>query len=493
MMWNVPQEGVKVELGSLISHIRVSAMPEDLPVGTWFIGLEDIASQEGQIVNLSHVSDVRSRVFQFQNGDVLYGRLRPYLKKAAVADFDGSASGEIIVLRCSEKILPRYLLVLLLSQDFTQFVNALTKGDRPRTSFATISSYQLDLPSLEVQADVCARDSRLVTAVSKLAEARVRLECAAALLMDTMRSRLIWSTSEEAGLVPLASLVEAIDYGTSQKCTYNSVGIPVLRIPNISSFGEIDAKDLKYAPMNRQEVERYHLKTGDILLIRSNGSLSLVGRAAKVGKDHEGYAFAGYLLRMSPRNGVLSDYLLELLRSAPFVQMVKTAARSSTGINNLSAGRLAAFRVPLLPIKRQEQIVDTLARLQSAVATSTGDLMQVWSSAKALQETARSGWVGHIVSQTSEKLINTTRERRVEPDYVDGEGLQMDKDVETTVLHRLDAMPSRASSFETLSNGLKFDYDALRDAVYKLLSAKPPGLEQVFDKRTRSIILRRPK
>lgn len=491
MMWNAPQENVKVELGSLVTHIRVSAMPGDLPVDTWFIGLEDIASQEGQIVNLSHVSDVRSRVFQFQNGDVLYGRLRPYLKKAAVADFDGSASGEIIVLRCSERILPRYLLVLLLSQDFTQFVNALTKGDRPRTSFATVSSYQLDLPSLEDQAEVCARDSRLVTAVSKLAEARVRLECAAALLMDTMRSRLIWE--KKAELVPLASLVESIDYGTSQKCTYSSVGIPVLRIPNISSSGEIDAKDLKYAPMNQQEIERYRLKTGDILLIRSNGSLSLVGRAAKVSEEHEGHAFAGYLLRMRPQNGVLSDYLLELLRSAPFVQLVKTAARSSTGINNLSAGRLAAFRVPVLPIKRQAQIVDTLARLQSAVVSSTGDLMQVLASAKALQETARSGWAGHIVSQTSEKLINTTREKRVETGYVDGEVLQMDKDIETTVLHRLDAMPSQACSFETLYDGLKADYDVLRDAVFKLLSAKPPGLEQVFDKRTRSIILRRPK
>ncbi len=488
-----PHVVAKVELGEVVSQIRVSAIPGELPAETPFIGLEDIAPQEGQIISLSQVSRVRSRVSQFRDGDVLYGRLRPYLRKAAVADFDGSASGEIIVIRCSERILPRYLLTLLLSEDFTQFVNARSKGDRPRTSFATIASYQLDLLSIEAQSDICDRDSRLVATVSKLAEAQVRLECAAASLMDTMRSRLIWD-AEEAKLVPLADLVESIDYGTTHKSTYAGVGTPVLRIPNIGPSGEIDVRDLKYASLSRREAEQYRLKAGDILLIRSNGSLSLVGRAAKATRDHEDCAFAGYLLRMRPKNGVMSDYLLELVRSTPFRRLVETAARSTTGINNLSASRLAAFSVPLLPLKRQDRVTDTLARLQRVVTSSSKDLRQVWSSAKALHEAARRGWLGHTASQVPERLINTTREEpRIKSDHVEAGNLSMDEDIETVVLRRLEAMPFRASSFETLSEGLQADYDALRDAVFKLLAMEPPRLVQVFDEQSRSIILRLPE
>lgn len=487
-----PDEGGKIRLSTVVSHVRTSAMPDDLPVGTHFIGLEDVASQEGHLVNLSDVAAVRSRVFLFQSGDVLYGRLRPYLRKAAVADFDGSASGEIIVLRCSERILPRYLLILLLSEDFTQFVNARTKGDRPRTSFGIIASYEVELPSLDAQAEVCIRENRMVAAVARLSAALADHERTVASLLETTRSKLIWDASAMKDQVPLADLLESIDYGTSKKSTAGGVGTPVLRIPNIGSSGEIDGRDLKYTSLNRTEVERYRLRAGDLLLIRSNGSVALVGRAAKVGKDHEDHAFAGYLLRLRPRDGVLSDYLLELVRSSPFRRMVEAAARSSTGINNLSAGRLAAFPVPAPSIGRQVFIVDTLSRLQGAVASSSEVLIQVWSSAKALQKTSRQGWLGHGALQLSKNLTGTPPQDGGKPDHLDP-GDQMDEDVEVGLWRRVDALPPAGGSFATVSDGIRADYDALRDAVFKLLSAEPPGLEQVFDERSRAIVLRRPK
>ncbi|WP_145956414.1 restriction endonuclease subunit S [Burkholderia pseudomallei] len=493
MIQIAPKESVKVELGAVVSQIRTTAMPSDLPADTWFIGLEDISPHEGQIANLSHVSDVRSRVFQFQNGDVLYGRLRPYLRKAAVADFDGSASGEIIVLRCSEKILPRYLLILMLSENFTQFVNERVKGDRPRTSFATIANYQFDLPPVEAQAEICERDSRLVAAMSKLAEARSESEQAAISLLDAMRSRLIWQEDGSKELVPLSELVDAIEYGTTEKSDYGGVGTPVLRIPNISPSGEIDSKDLKYAPLNRRDIERYRLNVGDLLLIRSNGSLSLVGRAAKVDRDHEGYAFAGYLLRLRPRNGVSSDYLLELVRSSAFKRMVEKAARSSTGINNLSAGRLGAFVVPLLPLKQQKRVVDTLTRMQRAVDSSSRELTQTWSCSKALLEIARSGWLGQGTPQAVELVVSETRKESLQHDNVETGDLPMDSDIEGMVLRCVEAMPVQASGFEALFSQMHADYDLVRDVVFKMLSEKPPRLVQVFDEQHQSIILRRPE
>ena len=68
----------------------------------------------------------------------------------------------------------------------------------------------------------------------------------------------------------------------------------------------------------------------------------------------------------------------------------------------------------------------------------------------------------------------------------------MSDDAETALLEHLDKTPSGAGGFEALSDGLRADYDTLRDAVFKLLSSKPPKLEQIFDSGIGSMVLRRP-
>lgn len=484
-------EPIQIELGDLVQHIRSSAIPNDLPPTTRFVGLENIAANEGEFLELSTTSEVRSRVFCFQAEDVLYGRLRPYQRKSAVASFDGFASGEVIILRCSERILPRYLRIVFLSENFTRYVNARVKGDRPRASFATIASYRIDLPSLETQQEICARDSRLHDAVRRLGEATATVGRTTDFVLSQMRSRLLWGSDPDETLVPLADMVESIDYGTSQKSTYGASGTPVLRIPNIASSGVIDAADLKYSPLTPHELERSQLELGDILLVRSNGSLALVGRAAKVGTEHVGYAFAGYLLRMRPKAGVSSDYLLQVVRSDAFQRLVAAASRSSTGINNLSAGRLGAFVVPRLDAEGQRRAVEILGRLQDSAASSSGHVRQAWTQAKILHEVARRGWLGHPSPSASDEIAPDGAQIAA-PDQLKNEGQQVQRDIQTIVLEKLDGTVGGQASFETLFDGVSSDYDVARDVIFGLLGATPPILTQAFDQPSRSIVLRRP-
>lgn len=79
--------------------------------------------------------------------------------------------------------------------------------------------------------------------------------------------------------VKLGSLIDDPAYGTSAKCNYDSGGMGVLRIPNIVN-GMIDDRDLKYASFGEGEVDNLRLEEGDLLTIRSNGSISLVGGCA---------------------------------------------------------------------------------------------------------------------------------------------------------------------------------------------------------------------
>lgn len=483
----------QVELRDLVQQIRSSTVPEDLPPTTRFVGLENIAAHEGEFLELAATSEVRSRVFRFQSGDVLYGRLRPYQRKAAVASFDGYASGEVIVLRCSVRILPRYLRMVLLSENFRQFISARVKGDRPRASFESVASYRIDLPSLETQEEICARDSQLHDAVRQLGEAAANVDRITDAILSQVRSQLIWGSVPNSALVPLVDLVESIDYGTSRKSTYNGSGTPVLRIPNITTYGVIDSTDLKYSPLDPRELERSRVEIGDILLVRSNGSLALVGRAAQVDPDHEGYAFAGYLLRMRPKLDVSSDYLLQVVRSAAFQRLVAAASRSSTGINNLSAGRLSDFAVPRLDAERQLQVVELLGRLEAFVESSSARVRQAWIQAKMLHDTARRSWLGHPTPAVAGEPIHAVRANVAAPNPLKAEGPLMHSDIQAVMLEKLDGTSDRTASFETLFDGLSVDYDVARDVVFKLLAAKPPVLMQIFDLHSRSIVLRRSK
>jgi type I restriction enzyme, S subunit len=149
-------------------------------------------------------------------------------------------------------------------------------------------------------------------------------------------------------------------YGTSKKCDYNINGIGVLRIPNISD-GLINDSDLKFAQFNSTEIENYRLKTGDILTIRSNGSVDLVGKCALVSSKDEKYLYAGYLIRLRPRSPLInSKYLLNCLSSIDLRYQIESKAKSTSGVNNINSGELQSLIIPLCSLPEQQAIVQEI-------------------------------------------------------------------------------------------------------------------------------------
>lgn len=97
--------------------------------------------------------------------------------------------------------------------------------------------------------------------------------------------------------VSLGEIAFGFRYGTSVKCSYEPTGQPVLRIPNIDN-GRISIEGLKFGPLSAREAKDLQLQLGDILMVRSNGSLNLVGRPALVEAHAVGFCYAGYLVRV---------------------------------------------------------------------------------------------------------------------------------------------------------------------------------------------------
>jgi type I restriction enzyme S subunit len=157
--------------------------------------------------------------------------------------------------------------------------------------------------------------------------------------------------------IKLGSAIENPSYGTSKKCSYESGGLGVLRIPNVVN-GAIDAADLKFAEFSKDEVASYELKAGDLLMIRSNGSVSIVGRCALIEPKHTGFLYAGYLIRLRPITSLIDPLFLRTqLASLKLRSQIEFSAKSTSGVNNINSKEIQRLGIALPSLPEQREIV----------------------------------------------------------------------------------------------------------------------------------------
>ena len=168
------------KLGEVAKNKSKKVTPADYPDAK-FVGMDCIEPHTLKPKFTYKFGDFKSAGNYFEMGQVLYGRMRPYLNKVYKAEYEGACSGEFIVLQCSEKLYPNLLSYILHSKDFVSYANHKTNGDRPRISYEEISDYPIALgPLHEQQAIVAILESKLticdkieetITASLKQAEA----------------------------------------------------------------------------------------------------------------------------------------------------------------------------------------------------------------------------------------------------------------------------------------------------------------------------------
>lgn len=183
--------------------------------------------------------------------------------------------------------------------------------------------------------------------------------------------------------VELGALLEDVRYGTSAKCDADEVsGLPVLRIPNVLG-GRINLTDLKFATLPEAEQRRLALREGDIVVVRTNGNPSYVGRSAIVRQTEGVLLYASYLirLRLNP-DRAWAPFIDAALKSSELREALLRSATTSAGNYNINSESLRKLVVPLPPLDEQRRISDVL---DATGAASDINL----KSRSASQDTAR--------------------------------------------------------------------------------------------------------
>lgn len=139
--------GETTTLGDIGDEIRRTVSPGSVADGTAYIGLEHMPRGRIVLDAWGTSAEVNSTKHEFQRGDLLFGKLRPYFRKAGVALTDGICSSDIVVVRPKFDNYYGTLLGTLASRDFVDAVSAGANGTRmPRTNWHDMARYPV--PSL---------------------------------------------------------------------------------------------------------------------------------------------------------------------------------------------------------------------------------------------------------------------------------------------------------------------------------------------------------
>jgi type I restriction enzyme, S subunit len=193
-------------LQTRLEEITFPDRPRELPSAypaLQFVGMENVEAHSMRLLGAVPAATMKSAAVHFREGDVLYGRLRPYLNKVLKGTTEGLCSAEFIVFADYGYINPSWLAYRLNSSDFVSFAAHLNEGDRPRVDYDQISPFEIDLPPRPEQdrivAEIEKQFTRLDDAVAALKRVQANLKrYRASVLKAACEGRLVPTEAELA-------------------------------------------------------------------------------------------------------------------------------------------------------------------------------------------------------------------------------------------------------------------------------------------------------
>lgn len=336
-------------LGDVAREIK-QKVPVDQELPT--VGLEHLDPGE---VELAHWDEGVETTFTkaFSKGQVLFGRRRAYLRKAAVAPFDGICSGDITVIAPKDNLSPRLLPFII--QNDALFEHAVTNSAgslSPRVKWQSLSQFEFELPSIAKQEDLA---DILWTAQETRSHNRQLLTACD----DVVKSQFV-EMFDKPG-IPIKHLEDIADIQggitKNKKREAMKLQLPYLRVANILP-NELDLTEVKTIGLTEQEYEAVRLISGDLLIVEGNGSDTQIGRSAIWNGQIDPCVHQNHLIRVRLRDEALPLYVQTFLSSSEGRRQIMAKAVNTSGLHTLSTRKIRSIEIPVPPFSLQREFAD---------------------------------------------------------------------------------------------------------------------------------------
>jgi type I restriction enzyme S subunit len=142
--------GVKA-LGEIAEQVRRSVKPEQFDLDTPYVGLEHIPRRSIALADWGSVEEVQSSKLAFRKGEILFGKIRPYFHKVAVAPIDGLCSSDTIVIAPMVSEHFPSVLCTVSSDEFVDHATQTSQGTKmPRADWSVLVEYPVIIPQQKV-------------------------------------------------------------------------------------------------------------------------------------------------------------------------------------------------------------------------------------------------------------------------------------------------------------------------------------------------------
>lgn len=409
-MSELPAGWLALKLGDVVDYAsNTTVHPKAMQPDAWLLELEDIERDSSRLLSHATVEDRKPQSAKnaFQAGDVLYGKLRPYLNKVIRANRNGYCSSEIIPIKPNQ-LDGSYLFHYLKSPHFLAYVRTVTHGVRmPRLGTHQARSAPFPLPPFEEQKRIAQKLDALLAQVDTL---KARIDAIPALVAQVRRSTLALVTvgTSSASATESATAVDPTDYNhraqitlgdevlelppgwtsaplgslidSSRKLCYGVVqpgpevesGIEMIRVCDING-GKIAWGELRRISQEvDNEYRRSRVAPGDILL----SVVGSIGRAAIVRESRPANIARAVARVAADRSRVSSEWLCLWLTS-PRVQWWLLSSSKEVARKTLNLKELSELPVPVPPkevqdatVRRVEQLFAFADQLEARVSAT---------------------------------------------------------------------------------------------------------------------------
>lgn len=416
--FDIPESWIWVRLGDCSSYsqrkekVNASAITPDM----WSLDLEDIEKETGRIVYRCTTSErtIAGDKLCFHKGQVLYSKLRPYLKKVLVAPDDGICSSEMVPFTPYGNIDSQFLVYVLTCPHVDYVINSVSYGVKmPRVGTETMTNLLIPLPPLAEQKRIVAKIEELLPLIDRYEQAWSRLEdfnkrfpvdMQKSILQMAIQGQLVPQLPEEGTGEELFQQIQAekqhlIKAGTIKKerplpeitedeipfdipeswrwiklgevasvlggkripagrtLTTDNTGYKYIRVSDMKN-GSVLTDNLLYVPTDiYPSISRYVIHKEDVYITVAG----TIGRVGKIPPEIDGANLTENADRLVFQI-IDQDWLIKCLESS-LVQQQIIDATTKVGQPKLAIKRIQELLIPLPPLAEQKRIVEKLEQL----------------------------------------------------------------------------------------------------------------------------------
>jgi len=357
---------------------------------TPYVGLEHLAQGFPAFVGRGNESEVRSSKTAFKVGDILFGKLRPYLRKGAQADFAGVCSTDILAFRAKSPCASEFLKFLIHSDEFVAHAKSTTSGvQHPRTSWPSLREFRLSLPPLPEQKKI----AHILSTVQRAIEAQESIiktttELKKALMHKLFTEGLRGEPQKQTEIGPVPESWEVVELGEFLQIKhgfafdgkfFKASGDYILMTPgHFHEAGGFRNQGEKTKYFTGEIPQDYVLAKEALVVAMTEQTSGLLGSAAFVPESDRYLHNQRLGLIMDSDEKRLSKRFLFYVFNHPHLRV--EVAKTSTGskVKHTSPTKLRAVKVGIPPtLDEQEEIASALSTTQQKISVAMNKKAQL--------------------------------------------------------------------------------------------------------------------